>query len=584
MAGTMLRELSIRNLAVVEEAVVPFAPGLNVLTGETGAGKSIVVDALLLVTGVRAQPDWIRTGADTAVVSAVFEIDPAGPLAALLDEAGHRAADGELVLKRELARSGRNRAFVNDEPATVGLLERLGLALVELHGQHEHQRLLEPARQLLLLDRFAEAEDRRERVGALVRGWEEARVGLQRLHDEMREGARQEDLYRFQLAEIDSVKLRDGEEEELRAERSRLQHAERIVAGLQETVGLLYEDPQSAAARLARAAALLRDVARYEPDAAAPIEAIEGARAYLEDVVGRARALRDRAVFDPERLEQIDARLDAIVKLKRKYGDSVSAILAHRQEAAAALDRITRHDAIAEETARAVAEAAAAAGAEAAALSQACARGAERLERLVQKEIRGLGMEHGRFRVALRRETAADGELGSGAEGWRVGLRGAETAELLLSANPGEELRPLAKVVSGGELSRVMLAAKTVLAAADDVPVLVFDEVDAGIGGRVADVVGQKLAATARGRQVLCVTHLAPIAAYAGHHLLVEKLVARGATRTTVTLLQGAGRVDELARMLGGERVTEASRRHARELLRERGEPTGRRGPAGSVR
>jgi DNA repair protein RecN (Recombination protein N) len=569
MAVTMLRELSIRNLAVVEEAVVPFAPGLNVLTGETGAGKSIVVDALLLITGARAQLDWIRTGADTALVEAVFEIDPAGPVAALLDEAGHHPGDGQLVIKRELARSGRHRAFVNDGAATVGLLERLGELLVELHGQHEHQRLMEPARQLLLLDRFAEALDRRERVGALVRTWEEARAALDRLRSEMREGARQEDLYRFQLAEIDDVRLKDGEEDELRAERSRLQHAERIVAGLQETVGLLYEEPQSATTRLSRAAALLRDLSRYEPDAAASIEAIEGAQAYLEDVVGRARALRDRAVFDPERLEQIDARLDTIVKLKRKYGDSVAAILAHRQEVATALDRITRHDAIAEEMERTVAEAAAAAGAEAAALSQARTRGAERLERLIQKEIRGLGMEHGRFRVALRREPAAVGELAAGPDGWRVGPRGAESAELLLSANPGEDLRPLAKVVSGGELSRVMLAAKTVLAAADDVPVLVFDEVDAGIGGRVADVVGQKLAASAAGRQVLCVTHLAPIAAYAGQHLLVEKRVARGATRTSVTLLPAAARVDELARMLGGERVTEASRRHARELLRD---------------
>ena len=569
MASAMLRELSIRNLAVVEEARVPFAPGLNVLTGETGAGKSIVVDALLLVTGARAQLDWIRTGAETALVEAVFEIDPAGPVAALLDEAGHQPGDGQLVIKRELARSGRHRAFVNDGAATVGLLERLGDLLVEMHGQHEHQRLMEPARQLLLLDRFADAQARRESVAALVRRWEEARTALDRLQGEMREGARQEDLYRFQVAEIDDLRLRDGEEDELRAERSRLQHAERIVAGLQETVGLLYEDPQSATTRLARAAALLRDLSRFEPDAAPSIEAIEGAQAYLEDVVGRARALRDRAVFDPERLEQIDARLDAIVKLKRKYGDSVTAILAHRQEAAAALDRIVRHDAIAEEMEGAVAEAAAAAAAEAIALSGARTRAAERLERLVQKEIRGLGMEHGRFRVALRRETAGADELAAGPEGWRVGPRGTETAELLLSANPGEDLRPLAKVVSGGELSRVMLAAKTVLAAADDVPVLVFDEVDAGIGGRVADVVGQKLAATAAGRQVLCVTHLAPIAAYASQHLLVEKRVARGATRTTVIPLPAAARVDELARMLGGERVTETSRRHARELLKD---------------
>src|SRR5215470_342927 len=285
MTGTMLRELSIRNLAVVEEAVVPLAPGLNVLTGETGAGKSIVVDALLLITGARAQLDWIRTGADTAVVEAVFEIDPTGPIAALLDEAGHRAAEGLLVIKRELARSGRHRAFVNDGAATVGLLERLGDELVEVHGQHEHQRLLEPARQLLLLDRFAEAEERRERVTALVRRWEDARVARERLREEMREGARHEDLYRFQLSEIDGARLKDGEEDELRAERARLQHAERIVAGLQETLGLLYEEPGSAATRLARAGTLLRDISRYEPEAATPIEALEGAQAYVEDVV-----------------------------------------------------------------------------------------------------------------------------------------------------------------------------------------------------------------------------------------------------------------------------------------------------------
>src|SRR5882672_9132551 len=223
MVMTMLRELSIRNLAVVEEAVVPFAPGLNVLTGETGAGKSIVVDALLLITGARAQLDWIRTGADTALVEAVFEIDPAGPVAALLDEAGHHPGDGQLVIKRELARSGRHRVFVNDGAATVGLLEQLGDLLVELHGQHEHQRLMEPARQLDLLDRFGECLAQRERVAALVRRWEAARVTLAGLREEIREHARQEDLYRFQLSEIDGGRLRDGEEDELRAELRRLQ-------------------------------------------------------------------------------------------------------------------------------------------------------------------------------------------------------------------------------------------------------------------------------------------------------------------------------------------------------------------------
>ncbi len=564
----MLRELSIRNLAVVEEAVVPFAPGLNVLTGETGAGKSILIDAILLIIGARAQPEWIRSGADSAIVAALFDVEPSGPVAVLLDEAGHRLEDGQLVVKRELSRSGRHRVFVNDSVATVGLLERLGELLVELHGQHEHQRLMEPARQLLLLDRFGECEPRREGLAGLVRRWEDARVELRRLREEIREHMRQEDLYRFQLSEIDAVHPRDGEEEDIRAERSRLQHAERILAGLQAAQALLYEDEGSATARLAGAAALLRDLSRFDPDAAVPIEALDGAQAYVEDAVARVRALRDRAVFDPERLEQLDGRLDAIVRLKRKYGDTVAGILAHRQEVAAALDRMARHDTLAEGLEREIADVAGAAAVEATALSQARTLAAERLERLIQQEIRSLGIEQGRLRVALRREPAAAEELTTGPDGWRVGLRGAETAEFLLSTNPGEDLRPLAKVISGGELSRVMLAVKTILAAADDVPTLVFDEVDAGIGGRVADVVGQRLRASARGRQVLCVTHLAPIAAHAAHHLLVEKRVLRGATRTTVTPLDQAARVEELARMLGGERVTDTSRRHARELLR----------------
>src|SRR5499426_703344 len=234
METAMLRELAIRNLAVVEEARVVFGPGLNVLTGETGAGKSIVIDALLLVRGARAQPDLIRTGADSASVEAVFEVPSTGPLAAALEESGHAAPEGQLIVKRELSRSGRHRVLVNDSTATVGLLERLGDLLVELHGQHEHQRLMEPARQLDLLDRFAECVPLRERVAGLVRRWEDARQTMKKLRDDVAASARQEDLYRFQLSEIDAVKLREGEEEELRRERNRLHHAERICNGLQE--------------------------------------------------------------------------------------------------------------------------------------------------------------------------------------------------------------------------------------------------------------------------------------------------------------------------------------------------------------
>ena len=564
----MLIELRLRNLAVIEEVTVPFGPGLNVVTGETGAGKSIVVDAILLVMGARAQPDLIRSGADSAIIEALFELSPDHPAAEILEAAGHGAPDGALVLKREISRAGRHRVFVNDSPATVALLERLGESLVELHGQHEHQRLMEPARQLDLLDRFADAEENRTRVSAQVREWEAARTELARVRDEAREGARQQDLYRFQLSEIDALALRDGEEDELRAERRRLQHAERIASGLAEVTALLYDDAQSAAARLRRAGTVLRELAGYDPELGAPAEALGEAEAYLEDVIGRARALRDRAPFDPERLGEIDDRLDAIGKLKRKYGDSVEAIAGFRGRIASTLDQIDRHDEVVAELEARAARTGESAGESALALSETRAAAARRLERLIQAELRGLGMEHARFRVGLRREPAGEGELAAGSGRWRVGRRGADTAEFLFSANPGEDPRPLAKVVSGGELSRTMLAVRTVLSASGDVPTMVFDEVDAGIGGRVAEVVGQKLAQTARGRQVLCVTHLAPIAVYAAQHLRVEKKVGRGTTRTTVAPLAAADRIEELARMLGGERVTDATRRAARELFR----------------
>ena len=565
----MLSELRLKNLAVIEAVTVALAPGLNALSGETGAGKSIVVDAILLVMGARAQPDLIRTGADNAVIEAVFELEPGSPALAVLEEAGHPASDGALIIKREISRGGRHRVFVNDAPATVALLERLGETLIELHGQHEHQRLMEAGRQLDLLDRFAGTEEARERVARLVGEWEAARDELRRIREEAREGQRQEDLLRFQLSEIDAVRLREGEEEELRAERRRLQHSERIAAGLAEITALLYDDERSAAARLRRAGTLLCELAGYDPDLGAPAEALGEAEAYLEEAIGRTRALRDRAPFEPERLAAIDERLDAISRLKRKYGETAEAVGAYRAQVATTLDRLERHDEVVAELQGAVTRAGEAAGRAAIELADARTTAAGRLERQVQKELRGLGMEQARFRLGIRREAAGETDLAAGPARWRVGRRGADQVEMMFSANPGEDLRPLAKVVSGGELSRTMLAVRAVLSAAGEVPTMVFDEVDTGIGGRVAEVVGQKLGQIARGRQVLCVTHLAPIAVYADHHLRVEKAASRTATRTTVTALDGAARVEELARMLGGERVTDATRRAARELLRE---------------
>jgi DNA repair protein RecN (Recombination protein N) len=550
----MLRELRIQNLAVIEAVELQLHPGLNALTGETGAGKSILIDAILLLRGGRAQTDLIRAGADVASVEAVFELDPRSPASAILDEAGLAPEGGELLVRRELSRSGRHRAFVNDSPVTVALLERLGDHLVEVHGQHEHQRLLEAGHQLELLDRFADADDRRARVASLFSARQEARRVAGETRAAERDRAQREDLLRFQTAEIDAARLAAGEEEELRAERLRLQNAERFMAGLAEAAAGLYDDPRSATALLSRAAQVLRDLGRIDPRLGTASEHAETALGHVEEAVGEIRRLRDGFALEPERLEAIDDRLDAIGKLKRKYGDSIEVVLAFRKEIGAALEALTHHAEILAAQEEAVAKAEADLQRAAAELSAVRRAASVRLAGQVQKTLRELGMERAVFEVPV---TALEA----------VTATGNDRVELSVALNPGEGLKPLARVASGGELARATLALKTVLAADDRVPTMVFDEVDAGIGGRVADIVGQKLAAVGRGRQVLCVTHVAQIAAHADWHLRVAKAVRAGRTRTTVEALETAVRVDEVARMLGGEAVTETGRRHARELL-----------------
>jgi len=547
----MLRELRLRNFAVVESVTVPFAPGLNVLTGETGAGKSILIDAIVLVRGGRAQSDVIRADAETATVEAVFEAGAGARTA--LEEAGLPPDDGgEIVVRRELARSGRHRAFVNDSPVTVGLLERLGDTLVEVHGQHEHQRLLEPARQLELLDRFGDAEEACARVGALHAKYRAARDEAERMRTAERDRAQRGDLLRFQVGELDAARLRIGEEAELRAELRRLQHAERFTAGLAETAGLLDEAPQAASERLARAARILQELGRLDPAFAAPGEPLEAARIHLDEALAGIRRLRGAIVVEPGRLDAIHERLDALTRLGRKYGDGEGTMLRFRDEAARELDRLERHEELAADQERVLRELEAELAEAAAALSARRRAAATRLASQVERGLRALGMERAVFEAVLEGTT-------------EVGPRGVDRVELRLSTNPGEEVKALARVASGGELSRTMLALTSVLARADRVPTLIFDEVDAGIGGRVASVVAQTLAATAEGRQVVCVTHLAPIAAVAEHQLRISKSVRGGRTRLAASLLGDAERVEEIARMLGGPAAT--AREHARTLL-----------------
>ena len=559
----MLLEIRVRNFAVIDAVTTSFGPGLNVLTGETGAGKSMLLDAILLIRGARAQTDVIRTDTETATVEAVFEVAPRGPAAAVLEEAGLALDQGQLVVRRELARSGRNRAFVNDSPVTVGLLERLGDHLVEIHGQHEHQRLLEPARQLDLLDRFADAEELRERAGELFAKHRAAKAELERARAAERDRAQREDLLRLQVSELDAARVRLGEEEELRVERRRLQHAERLSAGLAEAAGLLNDDDGSAMSRLHRTARLLRELARVDPAFGAPADSVDGAGALVEDALAAVRALRESVTTAPGRLEAVDERLDVLTRLKRKYGDTESAMLAFRDEAASELERLGRHEEILAQQERTLTELEVELSGAAQELAKRRHDAAERLAGVTARELRQLGMERARFEIDVTRAPFED-----------IGPRGLDRVEFRLSTNPGEDLRPLARIASGGELSRTMLALKAVLARADRVPTMVFDEVDSGIGGRVAAVVAQKLAAAAEGRQVLCVTHLAPIAARAAHHVRVEKSVRAGRTRVSAEAVTGEARVEEIARMVASERVTEAAQSHARELLGRRASRT----------
>src|SRR5215472_6569090 len=561
----MLLEIRVRNFAVIDAVTTSFGPGLNVLTGETGASKSMLLDAILLIRGARAQSDVIRTDTDTATVEAVFEVTPRGSAAAVLDEAGLGLERGQVVVRRELARSGRHRAFVNDSPVTVGLLDRLGDHLVEIHGQHEHQRLLEPARQLDLLDRFADAEELRDRVGDLFVKHRTAGAELERARTAERDRAQREDLLRLQVAELDGARLRAGEEDELRVERRRLQHSERLSAGLTEAAALLHDDEGSAMSRLHRAARLLRDLARLDPAFATPADAVDGAGALLEDALAAVRSLRESVTVTPGRLEAIDERLDTLTRLKRKYGDTEAAMLAFRAEASGELDRLGRHEAIVAEQERLLAELESELSGAAHELSKRRHEAAERFAGQAARELRQLGMERARFEIAVTRAPLTE-----------IGPRGLDRVEFRLSTNPGEDVRPLARIASGGELSRTMLALKAILARAERVPTMIFDEVDAGIGGRVAAVVAQKLAAAAEGRQVLCVTHLAPIAARAAHHVRVAKSVRGGRTRVSAEVVTGPSRVEEIARMVAGDRVTETARGHARELL---GRPAARTRP-----
>ncbi len=553
----MLELLRVREFAIIEELEVNFASGFNVVTGETGAGKTILVEALNLILGGRAQTDSVRTGAEEAEVQALFR--PRDPAAcdARLASLGLPAAGGELVVRRTVQREGRSRAWVNGALATAAQLQQATRGLLDISGQHEHVGLLEATLHLDLLDAHAQLLPLRAEYAAAFAELAEAERARAQLDSDESQRAQRVDWLKFQLDELVKADPQPGEDEKLAQERRVLAAAEKLRAGAEEAESLLSESPAS------RAAKRLEELAAIDPALAKLAQSVRGAAAEIDEAVRELSRYASRSGGDPRRLEELDERIEVLRKISRKHGGTLAAALAKREEMQRELASLENHD---EELARRAVEVkrlAAAARALAEKLSVKRRSAAAGFSKAVAGELAALGMKS---ELDVRFTAAADGAIDG------LGPRGLETAELLLSPNPGEELRPLSRIASGGELSRVLLAVKRVLTESDPVDAYLFDEVDAGIGGATADAVGRALAAVARRRQVICITHLPQIAVFASKHLTVEKEVLKGRTHSRVAPVDGEERVRELARLLSGK-PTDVALEHAREMLVAAQEP-----------
>lgn len=559
----MLKYLRINNIAIITSLEVELGDGLTLFTGETGAGKSIVVDSLGLVLGERASSDLVRTGEEIGVVEAVWHSVEAARFAI---EHGLPCEDDEIVIRREVSTSGRGRASVNGALVPVALLRELGLHLAAVHGQHEPQGLLDPGTHVDLLDEHAGLAAQRAAVAQAFVPLREAEAALQALLRDRRELERRREMLEFQSAEIDKAELQAGEEEDLRVEKVRQANAGRLLALASEAYQLLYEDEEAALARLRGAFKRVEELASLDPAFVSHAEAWPGLKAQTEDLAFALRDYRDTIQEAPGRLDEIESRLALIDRLKRKYGASVGEILAYGADCRRQLDDLGAPEEREKALRQGVEDARKRYLKAANDLSRKRRDAAPAFERRVQAELKLLAMEKTRFEVRFLPDTPITTGDEATSE-WTE--RGLEQAEFLMSPNPGEELRPLARIASGGELSRILLALKSVASLDALGKTLVFDEVDAGIGGRVADVVGRKLRAIAERHQVLCVTHLPQIASLADQHFAVQKRVERGRTLTEVRSLRDGERVEEVARMLGGETISDAARKHARELMKQ---------------
>ncbi len=550
----MLTDLRIRSFAIIESLTLPLAPGLNVLTGETGAGKSIIVGALGILLGERASADLIRTGADRAMVEGVFDCAGRSDVLAAIDELGVAPEDDRLVLRREIAAGGRARAWINDISATAGALARIGRLVVNIHGQHEAQTLLDAEAQRAILDEFGHATSMAQSVRQSHAKLALVESEMASLESRRMQAAQRADYLRHVVQEIETAELIPGEEERLEEEAGRLEHAGELRTLAESVATELERDDQAVLARLAALQRALAAVRRMDPAASPFEESLDSAFYTLQELSRDLMAYAGSVELDPARLETVRARRELIHGLVRKYGGTLEAVIELRRRSRAELDLLDTAGLDRRELERRRDTAAGELASVAARLSELRRAASARLCEAVEPLLPSLGMPDGSLEVLLQPRD-------------RIGQEGAEDVEFRVSLNVGHAPRALAKVASGGELSRVMLALKTVLARVDRIPTLVFDEVDAGIGGRVGLQVGDTLRRVAEHHQVLAISHLPQIASRAHHHLVVTKGARGGLTTADVLVCSGEDRIREIARMLGGDPDSELSRAHAGELL-----------------
>ncbi|MFD2371882.1 DNA repair protein RecN [Brevibacillus sp. GCM10020057] len=564
----MLMELSIRNFAIIKSVTISFQKGLNILTGETGAGKSIIIDALGLLLGGRASADFVRYGEARAEVEGLFELPAGHPALAVCESVGVQVEqDGMLVVRRDISNQGKSIIRLNGQMVTLAMLRELGPWLVTVHGQHDTHMLMQSDKHINWLDAYGESAlgSAKAEYTRLYAAFRKTKQDLERMARNERELVQRIDLLQYQLDEIEAAALTPGEDEKLLQQRKKWMNIEKVYSAIQDAYRSLYGD-QRGMDWLGHAMGELERVAGYEEQLAPILETVQNAYYQIEDVVHQLRHLSYQMDFEPAQLAEVESRLDQIQTLKRKYGKSVDDILEYAATIQDELDDMHHYEDRLQQVQDKLAGLAADLAVEALELSVIRQECAQKLAVEIEQQLKELHMERARFAIDVRQTPDEDGVEIEGVKRL-FDANGMDQIEFLISPNPGEPLRPLAKIASGGELSRVMLAIKTILAGTDQVETLIFDEVDTGVSGRAAQAIAEKLAKVGAQRQVLCITHLPQVASMADAHFLIKKEMSEHETMTTVTRLSDDERVMELARMLGGAEVTAKTKEHAREMI-----------------